>query len=216
MAAVNGIAASPIPAVDGPCRTSVRRSTRSHAAYDARAAWLHDGVRAPAPHAASGQRASSTTPTARRITPSPAILALARPRASSIWTNASCSSSFLSRGRSEGAKGRYLYQAFIDQKTRVVETGATGVWCWVLRCDQGEPAHVRVDNVAPTHADRKVTVRAIFEGRGVTARSDRRPPRRFEASSPRSGRRSSASSKRGSDRQSFSPRPRVRGPRDER
>jgi Zn-dependent M16 (insulinase) family peptidase len=43
-----------------------------------------------------------------------------------------------------------LYKLFIDSKTRVMETGATGVFANVER-DLGHPFAVILDNVAPTH-----------------------------------------------------------------
>ncbi len=116
----------------------------------------------PAPHgAALGTTRVVDYPYGTADHPSPAILAWPATRQLDPDERLVLES-FL--GAFGGGEGSALYQAFIDQKTRVVETGATGVWCWVSN-DQGEPAYVWVDNVAPTHAD-EATVRAI---RGVVA-----------------------------------------------
>jgi Zn-dependent M16 (insulinase) family peptidase len=49
-------------------------------------------------------------------------------------------------------RGSNLYKALVDQKTRVLELGATDTWAWT-RDDEGQPVYMGVESVAAAHAD---------------------------------------------------------------
>ena len=60
-----------------------------------------------------------------------------------------------------------LYKLFVDTKTRVMNTGATGVFGW-LSSDQGHPVYIGIDDVDPAQmTNEKISaMRTIV--RGVT------------------------------------------------
>jgi predicted Zn-dependent peptidase len=51
-------------------------------------------------------------------------------------------------------EGSTLYKVLVDQKTRLLDVGATGVSAWV-RPDGGQPVSVWVENVGAAHADER-------------------------------------------------------------
>jgi hypothetical protein len=58
-----------------------------------------------------------------------------------------------------GGEGSNLYRALVDQKTRTLDVGATGVWSWVSP-EPGQATSIGLDNIAPGSAS-LATVRAV-------------------------------------------------------
>ncbi len=111
----------------------------------------------PAPHGApAGTLKVVDYPYATTDHPSPAVLAWPATRNLELGERMTLEA-FL--GAFGGGEGSALYKALIDRKTRVLDVGATSVWSWVSD-DQGQPASVWINNVAPAHAD-EASLRAI-------------------------------------------------------
>jgi hypothetical protein len=62
-------------------------------------------------------------------------------------------------GAFAGGEGSTMYKALVDDKTRDLDIGATGVWAY-LSNDPGHPVYLGVDNVSASRAD-DATLRAI-------------------------------------------------------